>query len=297
MLNLEVKVHSLILEHGGAGVKLLYLCRALDVNGSGKATMNIAEVAENLKVSKRTLYRWVKNYKLFRFVIHHGNIWTIYYRSLSSIALSLQLPSWGACSYILISDLVERFSHKLVATEIIANSLQKTARCKVRRTKGRNAPPLLPSPADLFDSTSPLPRGVNRRGDELYVNLDDNTIYGGSQSTIGTILHKSRRTINKRLRNTQKLQVYVTSAEMYYLWQYAQFQDSENWTNTAAPYFQQDGKVYKSYICLYEPNYDLTSMRFAKGKYRNLASTQDWWESASQSDYDLRSLSYSSNLV
>lgn len=274
----------------------MYLCRALDSTGSGKATINITNVSTHLKVSKRTLYRWTQNYKLFRFVVRRKDIWTIYYRGLTSISLSLQLPSWGACSYILIRDLVERFSHKIVATEIIANSLQKTARCKVRRAKSRTAPPLLPNPTDMFDSTFPLPRGVERSGAELYINMDDVTIYGGSQSTIGKILNKTRKTINKRLRNTQKLQVYVTSAEMYWLWEYTKFLDSENWTRNGDKFFQKGGKVYRSYVCLYEPNYDLTSMRYAKGKYRNIASAYDWWEPQSENNYDLNNLTLSAGL-
>lgn len=109
--NLEtapVKIHRAIaLRHPAAG--LWYVCRALDTKGTGRVNL-FAEQWQLLKVSKSTIYRWLREghaLGLFRNYWWEGERLSVSLGALSKACLKSGMKSWGTAAVVCLGDILE----------------------------------------------------------------------------------------------------------------------------------------------------------------------------------------------
>ena len=287
MIDLEVTVHSQILRHGSPAVRLYYLLRALDVCGSGKGTFNVNDACSFLGISIRTLYNYIGNQTFFRRILKRGDVWTIYYASLENVVVGLKLEGLGACAKVFSQHVI---NHRILATEIVTEAQQQASEFMAVRewkkkektgSKGRSNLNIIKPEAFFqpsFGGTSDITAGViEKKNGVLYVN-EKFLAYGTSRAGVANKLAApefdgkkrtiSTRTITKHLKTKEKLKVAQTCPEAFYLRQFAQFQDEENWTSTAQRFFRKGKLIFKSLCSLYHPEFCLTSKRYQKSKVR-----------------------------
>lgn len=103
-------------------IRLWYVIRGLDSNGSGMVRVTLEYLKEVLGVSKASIYRYLGDSRLFRY--YHsskGNI-NIYYSSILKVCSSFKITSLGTCGYgVIEEDIVEQ------AIQISAIGLQKAS--------------------------------------------------------------------------------------------------------------------------------------------------------------------------
>lgn len=129
LLNQPVRIHkSLLLRHPAA--KLWYLCRAADEQSRGRVELTPEELAL-LKVSKSTLYRWLREGReqgLFR--IYQFRPDGSLYVSLGGLQKACKqsgMKSWGAVTTVPLREILEGFMRAL-ASAIQSLDLQEKSR-------------------------------------------------------------------------------------------------------------------------------------------------------------------------
>lgn len=129
--NLEtapLRIHKAIaLRHPAAG--LWYVCRALDTKGTGRVNL-FAEQWQLLKVSKSTIYRWLREghaLGLFRNYWWEGERLSVSLGALSKACLKSGMKSWGTAAVVCLGDILEGKLRSL-ASAISVQDLQEKSR-------------------------------------------------------------------------------------------------------------------------------------------------------------------------
>lgn len=129
LLDQPVRIHkSLLLRH--PAVKLWYLCRAADPQGRGRVELTTEQLAL-LKVSKSTLYRWLREGReigIFRISEFRpdGSL----YVSMGGLPKACEqsgIQSWGAVTTVPLREILEGFRRAL-ASAIQSQDLQEKSR-------------------------------------------------------------------------------------------------------------------------------------------------------------------------
>jgi len=117
----EVYIHSHLAIKGlhRPAIKLWYVCRGLDSNGSGRAMMQQSYILELLDISRPTLYRYLKDQVLFRFYKSRKGELIIYYNSAKKVSKELDVDLGPRAIGIIEDDIVKQ------AVQIQAISLQQ----------------------------------------------------------------------------------------------------------------------------------------------------------------------------
>jgi hypothetical protein len=127
---LETNISSTVVTNYGAYVSLYYLCRALDVSGTGKATFDLSFAAGALNRSDRTIERYISKgiaRGLFTQVLRDSDLVTIYYQSLFKVAAARGLESLGTTYTSEVSDYKQMYQ---VAVLAVAVHKQKASKHK-----------------------------------------------------------------------------------------------------------------------------------------------------------------------
>lgn len=127
VLQLPIRIHQAIaLRHPAAG--LWYVCRALDTNGTGRVNL-FAEQWQLLKVSKSTIYRWLREghaLGLFRNYWWEGERLSISLGALSKACLKSGMKSWGAAAVVSLGEMIGNL--RSLASAISVHDLQEKSR-------------------------------------------------------------------------------------------------------------------------------------------------------------------------
>jgi hypothetical protein len=225
------RLHAAIADSYRSFLKLWYWCRAIDVNGCGIVEIDTATVAEQLGVSARTIVNYIQAGKsLYRHIskLAPGR-YKLYLKSLVEVTKQRGLETFGAAAEVTIEQLK---TLKITATEITALGGQKSSRyraesrheqpTKMGDCKPKKQPSKHVVSADrIFEGTG-LTESVGKSKTAshlcpgaLVYDSQHSTLfvssrfdhYGISQQYIADKLHRNRRTINRRLRKTTKLQL------------------------------------------------------------------------------------------
>lgn len=204
---LEIKIFPLILE-AEAAAGLWHLLRAIDVEGRGAVSLTMEELVDAMKLSQQTIYRYLKS-PLFRTVPRSKDTYTIYLKSLKKVKELLGIKDLTTMSYGKIEH-IRNDRKKQTVAEILIASLQCKSYHKARKeSKGRNIIPL----DEVFNPSNSM-KGVKVNDYQVYFNSDFYAPYGASQNTIAKLLGKTRKTISKRLENTEKKKQRFTYSEI-----------------------------------------------------------------------------------
>lgn len=259
----EIKVYPLILESDQASA-LWHLMRAIDINGSGKVSLTFKELIDITGYTKSTIYRYMKS-SLFNKICKNKNkkkdiVYSFYYKSLKQVALTLNINNLITSSFCMWEDIKQFYIKRVTATEIIAESIQNRSRFVARNNKDKNQHLL--NIQTLFSeeqsSMSDNTQGIKKVNNRIYYSSNKFAPYGASQKTISIVLNRNIKTVNKRLKNTDKIQQFINkpysnaqAAELMFL-------DKEQWTNNcSAKFVFFNNKAYERYTNLYNPQYHL----------------------------------------
>lgn len=269
--NLEIKIYPLILDKDN-GATLWHLVRTLDTKGSGKISLTMNELKEYLSCSKSTVYNLFKS-KLFNKVVKTKNknkvlVYTLYYKSLKQVKELLELPNLLTSSHCFLPFIQNYMDKRRTATEVIAESLQ--ARSLYIAMKNGKQPSIILNDtiwnSEDNSSISDNTQGIKRTPYGIFYDASYYTPYGGSQFTMADILSRSRQTVNRRLKNTQKVQQFIIKPETKAHYAEQVFRDSEEWTNTSqAKFICKFGKVYQRYTNLYKCSFNLSRKKVLYG--------------------------------
>lgn len=128
LLTTPVKIHRAIaLRHPAA--RLWYVCRAIDTKGTGRINL-FAEQWQILKVSKSTIYRWLREgtaLGLFRNYWWQGERLSVSLGALAKACLKSGMKSWGTAAVVCLGDLIEGNLRSL-ASALTVQDLQEKSR-------------------------------------------------------------------------------------------------------------------------------------------------------------------------
>lgn len=258
MENLEVIVHSEILEKVGNPSRLYYLLRAIDSKGSGKVEITKQEILNSLNISDRTFRRWLKkgDNLLFNQVIKNKTI-TFFYKSLIKVAECLKLTKLGYCGYVLVKDLDKP---KILSVELVSQGIQSKLNFIAKKKDLR-----YPSYIENESSHIPIGASLIQYGKKEYLlpNIG-NKFIGFSQNKIAEYNDVSIRTVSYRLANVKKIQTVlpITKEDL----DKTKFLDAENGRNEVGRVFERNGRYYKKHTCVYVPTIHLTAKKALKAK-------------------------------
>lgn len=126
-LQLPIRIHKAIaLRHPAAG--LWYVCRALDTKGTGRVNL-FAEQWQLLKVSKSTIYRWLREghaLGLFRNYWWEGDRLSISLGAIAKACLKSGMKSWGTAAVVSLGDIIGNL--RSLASAICVQDLQEKSR-------------------------------------------------------------------------------------------------------------------------------------------------------------------------
>lgn len=192
---------------GHLAIQLWYLCRCLDICGSGTVILNLHEAARLLKISRASVRRRLKlgmKLELFRFskAINDGN-YKIYYSSLEKICVRHNIRDLGAITEIKLEDLRHL---KFKATEAEALKLQKQSRHKeAKQNPKADRWRRTIDPEKLISSELGCGAILTRRG-RLTLLKRSARPYGGSQKTLANRQGRHISTIQRRLSDSYREQ-------------------------------------------------------------------------------------------
>lgn len=254
--------------------KLWYYMRALDVDGSGAAVVDLATAASTLDRSIKTIRRWIDQglkLGLLREKVKVGvGKFRIFYSSLVNVCLSQGITDMGAVARVEVERLKEI---KFAATEAEAKRLQAQSEYQARR-KNRHRKVLK---ASKLLNASPSARGVILFRGRRYTFLRPGAIaVGGSQKRIAWELSRHPSTVQRRLDRgyrekhnvepVRKTQLAIAKPE------YAGelFKTSETLEGRSS-YFRPSWSktlVYKPYTNIYDLDIDVYSAKYQRYNLR-----------------------------
>lgn len=192
---------------GQSSIKLWYLVRALDQQGSGSSVVRLADIAKILQVSIYSVRRYLKwsfslgllrGDKLRRGIDQYR----IFYSSLANVCAHLNIADIGGCTSI---DISEIRNIKFIAAEAEALRLQNQSLYKEKHRKKRDRFKKILTPEEL--TTSELCNGaiLFRRGRLTFLKRSVSA-YGGSQQRIAYEMGRHPSTVQRRLANGYRLE-------------------------------------------------------------------------------------------
>lgn len=265
-----VRIHSRLiygkrkdLQH----LKLWYLLRGLDLEGTGHAIINIETALYLLNRSMPTLYLWRReglasgSFRAFEFD-HMSNTMEVWLGSKEEVANHLNLPDWGATSEepLLV---VRRLKTSAIEAEL-QNQQTKSdyaARKAIPKNQKRRKQY---TPESLLDEALKIQRGTSGepcQKDSEIVHASEHTLFmsssfvpfGATQQTTGDLLNLSDRTIRRHSNHLVKRQIVQAKAPYHQLFRGIQSKGNErNWAVIANPYTYIVGD--RDSMVLYERN-------------------------------------------
>ena len=151
-----VRIHAGLVSEAGPWIKIWYLLRALDVNGSGFYSGNLSTICQLLAASSSTIRQWLRE------GVRAGAIrrWWVRGQRLSvaltslhktCIAIGLNHAGWGPTAEVPLTDLPQL---RPLATAIITQREQQLSRFAAWRslpTQELRQTYRLPQPEEFFD--------------------------------------------------------------------------------------------------------------------------------------------------
>lgn len=293
--NLELRLHATIADNYPTYIKLWYLCRAIDVDGSGVVDLRIDEAQKALGLCKRSILDYLsKGSVLFRAIQKQSkNCYRIYLKSLVNVTLQKGLVDFGGCAFVTTKELSKI---KVTATEITAQGCQAASRYLANlqqknfaKANHQKSSKRALKPEELFNGTYLDPKeepssqlccgalGFNSDHRTLFVK-ESFIAFGASQPYIANKLGRCRQTISNRLKRTPRIRLAQYSpnnfAEQAIL--------KEEYDPNAGKYLlvrskticDSDlalGKTFKLLPLVYYPSYSLSPVRKARSQVKRSA--------------------------
>ena len=291
-----VRFYSRIADRSALSKTWHYL-RGLDSKGSGWVEFSLTEAAGTLKVSIATIRRHLREGKKEGFINWFkttGDRATACYVSRDKVCRRLGLNEWGIVAEVFLHDLP---ASKELATELEAIARQKNSQYMAKKESRRpvtNIDRLL-KPSLYTQNLDDESRwgnstGVDWIGNRFTFVQPDFVAYGTSQAGIGEKMNRHERTIKRRLSNSQRAKnglealdrkqiakkvEYSRSLDLY-IQQIAreevEYSPSLDFyiqmNEKPGKLFRSGGKIYLAMCNVYNPQYDLISMKVARKRFQ-----------------------------
>src|SRR5919202_5187390 len=118
--SLTVRIHTGLV-HGKPWARFWYLCRAIDLSGTGIVEFDVDDICCLIKISRSTLYQWLREGKAagaFRCYRRRKNLLRIYLGGLHKYCLALGVSEWGEVALVPLTDILEGMALKSHATAL-----------------------------------------------------------------------------------------------------------------------------------------------------------------------------------
>lgn len=271
MKSLCVRVHSAIATHN-AWTRLWYVCRAFDLEGSGRVRLPAETVRQILKVSKSNLYQWLREGKragAFRHYSIKAQELHVVMGGLQKLAAALKLDDWNAVAAVPLHQILQLLDLRATATAVTTQRCQQRSRTAARRSLNKRERKFyqIPTADEILEegrrhSLKPEKGSIPCLlwvGRKLIFVSRSFIPFGTSQQTIAAKVRRSDRTVRRhqaRL-NIEKRQLCQTKKSYRYVLGGMQYgvgvPDSE-----PGIYYLADGHQRGT---LYEPNGNTRSKR------------------------------------
>lgn len=219
---------------------LYFLLRSIDKEGSGQVTFDIKDLTKAVDRSRPTVNQWIKDccqYGLFRYCrwITRSTV-TIYYTSLSDVALSQGIDDIGESTWVPLE--VYRNALHVWTSEVKAMHLQQQSyhqMVKEQAKKQQRKNPRVNTHSDIFNDkplklhTSDFLDALSKEGvggtGKALVSVGDRCVFvgpdftpwGGSQEKIAKNLNKTARTVQRHFSATYRESKGLLDLEKYQL--------------------------------------------------------------------------------
>lgn len=209
-----VRIHAGLISEAGPWIKIWYLLRGLDIEGSGYWSGDLSTICQLLATSSSTIRQWLREGlragAIRRWRVR-GQRLSVALTSLHNLCLSLKLGNlgWGATAEIFLGDLPQI---RPLATAIIAQREQQLSRFAAWRslpTQELRKTYRLPQPEEFFtweprrlSNTLPTKgsiRCVIHVGKRRLFVSKGFIPFGASQNAIAYERNKSDRTVRRHL--------------------------------------------------------------------------------------------------
>lgn len=209
--SLTVRIHTGIV-HGKPWARFWYLCRAIDLSGTGIVEFDVHDVCRLLKVCRPTLYEWLRKGRAagaFRCYRFRKNELKVYLGGLHKYCLALGVSGWGEVALVSLTDILEGMALKSHATALQTQVEQVRSRVACIRSlkKRERQSTKIPEPATILkqgkqSSQKPakgqVPFLLWVGGKRIFVSKSF-VPYGASQERIAGELGISDRTVRRHL--------------------------------------------------------------------------------------------------
>jgi hypothetical protein len=277
--SLQYRLHARIGILSGVrpAVQLWYALRALDMNGSGKVSITMAEAMSQLGRSRTTIWRYLKDTTFFRSHTTKDGMLTIYLQGLRSVCKSLGLVGIGPIGFNEGLDSIQKDSASIGAQFLQQCSMFLAVLASQKTNK-------LPNTLDatLLENTSFISGGVPspiKGASQCIGTLSINTVsgspqtvhvlhqyttpYGASIEGIADLLGVCAKTISRSLKGSIRIR---QAQQISYIEYYSKRQEAKENLGRMDGFYSlhREYGAYRLYTYLYYPQYHLCSQRVLK---------------------------------
>lgn len=289
---LEYRLHARVgILHGTRpAVRLWYALRALDVAGTGKVTVPVGEIEQQLCRSSLTVSRYLKDTTFFRSHYVEGGALTVYLHGLAAVCKALGFTDIGPVGFNEGLDQLQKDAALIGAQSLQQASLYLATRDRDREHDVLDAVNIKPvggtasfitwgatdTDTAVLDVTVTQCEGtltintVTGRPQTVHMLREGATLYGASLEGIAGLLQVCSKTISRALQGVLRIRQAQQIPEWEYQALRAEASDSLTGTVEDCPYpFYSRDRVlgpYRLHTYLYYPLYALCSQRRIKSR-------------------------------
>lgn len=288
---LEYRLHARVgILHGTRpAVRLWYALRALDTEGTGKVTVPVGEIEQQLGKSRLTVRRYLKDTTFFRsHYVEGGALLTVYLHGLAAVCKALGFTDIGPVGFNEGLGQLQKDAALIGAQSLQQASLYLATRDRDREhdvldavniktidgaasfiTWGVTDHVMLDDAATQCEGTLTI-NTVAGRPQRVHVLHEGATLYGASLEGIANLLQVCSKTISRALQGVLR----IRQAQQISEWEYQALraEASESLTGTVDdcpyPFYSRDRVLgpYRLHTYLYYPLYALCSQRRIKSR-------------------------------
>lgn len=293
--SIEVRFPVALYNSYGIHLAVWLLARALDPEGSGKASFDIEFAAATINRSISSVRRLLAGAKakgLFHHFTTKGNICTTYYTSFQVVAAKAQLETIGHIAEITLDELPHL---NIIATEVMAQGLQKSSywNAKEVNRKQKNAiKPIHPEDVLIKPPCGTLARVLGFSQNTRWMFVTEKFVhYGVSQETIAEHRGLHPQTVKRHLSNHYRLQPSPVMGRRSDLPPIHKKQLAQRLPRKQAAlvglakqfkaleasgrYLKVEDRVFYARTNLYYPTYTLVPCRKRRKYYQNFLSSEN----------------------
>lgn len=265
---------------GSDASKIWHLARSLDIQGSGKAEINLSDTAEFFERKQSTILRWLKAGLKLGFLrsftyLPNSSLVQVYYTGVVKLAKKLGITDLGA---IVTAPLSALKNLKQSASIAEALQLQKRSQYKAERKKGLGEKIDI---SKLFGRSSEHGTGAIARTFRYIYLTNESNVYGGSQHRVAWESYRHKSTVQRRLSNLSPLNKrQIAQSKPEYLRDFIYLNHCQVSTGKLFRHPDFPRLIFKAGCCLYNfPLWEARKYRYlrakVKGRYKCLKKPSD----------------------